>query len=206
MNPNRYWAKNIFPRSQTCLGLFCANLPTAVKRHFTRFSTPRLRPPVRGFTSGPLVRNRSAPSTVQWPFFGPCLKGAETIPARIPEANPSRPTGAGLGAAARRPAIADWPHGAHRCPRTDRAARGPYRYSHSCFSRTRSSPRPDGRGSLRECGLASPPRLPMQAQIRWTCWPMARRRSQTKGPEVKPRTGGRRRPHVLRTPPQKKSG
>ena len=171
MNPNRYWAKNIFPRFQTCLGLFCANLLTAVKRHFTRFPTPRLRPPVRGFTSGP-----------------------------------SRPTGAGLGAAARRPAIADWPHGAHRCPRTDRAARGPYRYSHSCFSRTRSSPRPDGRGSLRECGLASSPRLSMQAQIRWTCWPMARRRSQTKGPEVKPRTVDRRRPHVLRTPPQKKSG
>lgn len=97
MNPNRYWAKNIFPRSQTCLGLFCANLLTAVKRHFTRFSTPRLRPPVRGFTSGPLVRNRSAPSTVQWPFFGPCLKGAETIPARIPEANPSRPAGGHAG-------------------------------------------------------------------------------------------------------------
>ena len=55
-------------------------------------------------------------------------------------------------------------------------------------------PRPDGRGSLRECGLASPLRPSMQAEFRQTLWPMARRRGQTKGPGVKPRTGGRRRP------------
>ena len=87
--------RKIFSRAQMCFGLFSTDPQTTLKCHFhAHLRRARPRPPVRGFTLGPLVRNHSAPLTITRTSLGINWRARRrfrpAFPKRTPPVQPER--------------------------------------------------------------------------------------------------------------------